>query len=272
MRVRSPIVEGIFYPDDSEGVLSFMRGIGLRHGRGDFARAILAPHGAWEISGSLAGAAFASAAGRVSRRCPSRIVLMGPIHNCEEEGVFLSNSHSFQTPLGDIPVDQEAVRWLEAYSPLVRVHDIPHLHEHSIEVLLPFVHFFFPGIPIVPILVGGERRQHVSVLGNALRAVFRPIVEDTLIVASFNLSADQGGGREQEHIDRCMRLFREGKMEKLRGAFDRGQIDGCGSAPVNALMKSGLLDGTRPSLASESLLNARDEQDRTVYYGAFSFV
>ncbi|MCL2191716.1 MAG: AmmeMemoRadiSam system protein B [Treponema sp.] len=243
--------------------------IGLKRGRGSQARAIIAPHGAWEISGNLAGAAFASAAGRNS---PSRVVVMGPIHSKLEEGVFLSTSHSFQTPLGDIPVDQEVSGWLESYSPLISMNDIPHLHEHSIEVLLPFVKYFFPQASIVPILMGGQKKEYTRVLADALHAVFTPIMEDTLLVVSFNMTMYPDNQAELEAIEECMRLFREGKQRNLHLAFESGRITGCGGSLVTALLQSTLVDGTRPCLASESLLKALGEQDKTVYYGAFSFV
>ena len=271
-RVRSPILDGIFYPGDSAGVLSYMRGIGLKRGRGGLARAIIAPHGAWEISGSLVGAAFASAAGRSGQKAPARVVVMGPIHSNREEGIFLSNSHSFQTPLGDISVDQEASRWLEAYSPFIKVDDIPHLHEHSIEVLLPFVKYFFPKTAIVPVLMEGQDRAYIDVLANALHAAFQPVLDDTLFVASFNLTVYPNNPAEQENIEEGMKLFREGRRKKLQTAFEDERIVGCGGALVTSLLRSTLLDGTRPCLASESLLKAQGEKDKTVYYGAFSFV
>ena len=271
-RIRSPIVDGLFYPEDSTGVLSYMREIGLRRGRGGQARAIIAPHGAWEISGSLAGAAFAAAAGRADMKTPSRVVIMGPIHNDLEEGIFLSTSHSFQTPLGDLLVDQEASGWLEAYSPLIMMDDIPHLHEHSIEVLLPFVKYFFPKATIVPILLGGQKEQNIHVLANALHAVFAPTMDDTLLAVSFNLTIYPDNPLEMESVEECMKLFRDGKRRTLQTAFRDNQIAGCGNALVTAMMQSTLLDGTRPCLASESLLSAKGEHDKTVYYGAFSFV
>jgi len=270
--VRSPIVDGLFYPEDSADVLMYMRSIGLKRGRGGPAKAIIAPHGAWEISGSLAGAAFASAAGRAEHGNLSRVVVMGPIHNNQDEGIFLSNSHSFQTPLGDILVDHEASSWIEAYSPRIKIYDIPHLQEHSIEVLLPFVKYFFPKASIVPILMGGQRKQDIRVLANALHAAFAPSMDDTLVAVSFNLTVYHDTPEELETIEECMSLFRDGKRRQLFTAFDDGQITGCGDALVTALMQSRLLDMTRPALASESLLSARGEQDKTVYYGAFSFV
>jgi len=271
-RVRSPIVDGLFYPQEKARVLSYMKSLGLERGKGGLARAIIAPHGAWEISGSLAGAAFASASGRTGRICPSRVVIMGPIHDNREKGLFLSDSHSFQTPLGDIPVDQQATEWLESYSPLFEENDIPHLHEHSIEVLLPFVKFCFPRAAIVPILMGRPRVQYTTILAKALRAVFTPEIEKTLFVVSFNLAKQADELAALDMAGQCVRFFREGRRSELCEALRGGKIAGCGDALVTALLQSGLVDTALPRLASDSVVSTRGEEGKTVCYGAFSFV
>jgi AmmeMemoRadiSam system protein B len=271
-RVRSPMVDGLFYPEEKAAALAYMRSIGLQKGKGGLAQAIIAPHGAWEISGSLAGAAFASAAGRTGRRSPSRVVIMGPIHDNREKGLFLSDSHSFQTPLGEIPVDQQATEWLETYSSHFEEDDIPHLHEHSIEVLLPFVKFFFPHVPIVPVLMGGAREKYITTLAHALRAVFEPVMDETLFVLSFNLAVHSAEAAALDMAGECIKLFNEGRYDELSSSLKNGRIASCGGALVAALLQSGLLDETRPALASESLLSAQGDRDKTVYYGAFSFV
>ena len=270
LRTRSPIVDGLFYPEDEAGVLSCMQKIALKPGKGGIAKALIAPHGAWEISGILAGAAFAAAAGRTARYYPERVVVLGPIHEHYEEGIFLTNSHSFQTPLGEIPVDQEGCEWLASYSPLIRVNDIPHLKEHSIEVLLPFVKYCFPDSAIVPILMRGERKQHIRVLANALRAAFMPEMENTLLIVSCNIAAHSGktGAAKARN---CMRLLGEGNHEMLCNALNEGQINGCGWPLILSLLQSGLVDGDYLYPASDILLSARGDDKKTVYYGAFAF-
>jgi len=271
-RVRSPIMDGLFYPEDMTDVLAYMHDNGLKRGKGGLARAIIAPHGAWEISGSLTGAAFAAAGGRTGKKSPSRVVIMGPIHDDQEKGLFLTNSHSFQTPLGDIPVDQEASGWLESYSPLFRVDDIPHLHEHSIEILLPFVKYYFPHAAIVPILMGRPQEYYISTLAHALRAIFEPLMDDTLLVISFNMAMHRGETAALDMADECLRLFREEKFGELCLAFQDGRIVSCGGALFAALLQSGLIDTARPCIPDESLLSARGEQGGIAYYSAFSFV
>ena len=275
--VRSPIVDGLFYPENSAEVLSFIQGTGLEQGKGGMAKAIIAPHGAWEISGSLAAAAFDAAGGRnrkinlTGSKKPLRVVILGPIHEVTEEGIFLTNSSSFQTPLGDIPVDREASEWVESYSPLIRVNDIPHLYEHSIEVLLPFVKYCFPKAAIVPVLMGGKKKQHIKVLANALKAVFAPEMENTLIIVSFNMTLQSGEKAAADMAVECMRLFRERDCKKIYEAFQDGKISGCGSALVSSLLQSGLTDTARPRPASDLMLNTKGEKGKTVYYGAFAF-
>ena len=270
-RVRSSVVDGLFYPEDVAGVLAYMRKIGLKRGKGGQARAIIAPHGAWEFSGSLVGAAFSLAGGRTGRDYPSRVVIMGPIHDKRAEGLFLSNSDSFRTPLGDLPVDLETVEALESCSPFFQIDDIPHLQEHSIEVLLPFVKYCFPEASIVPILMGKPHKPLVSTLSQSLRNVLTHEMENTLLVVSFNMVVNQG---EEEALDmawECQNLLEEGKCAELCKILQNGRITSCGGGLVTALLQSGLVDTMNPRLASSSLQSALGENGRTVYYGAFSF-
>jgi AmmeMemoRadiSam system protein B len=173
--------------------------------------------------------------------------------------------------LGDILVDQEASGWIESYNPLFEVNDIPHLYEHSIEVLLPFVKYCFPRAQIVPILMGQPRKRNIAILARALRAAFEPVIDDTLFIISFNLAIHSGETAALDMAGECLRLFKEGRCDELCQALQDGRIASCGGALVAALLQSGLMDTARPCLASESLLSAWDEQERTVYYSAFAF-
>ena len=270
-RIRCPVADGVFYPEDSTGVLAFIKGIGLKRGKGGQARAVIAPHGAWSVSGKLAGTAFADAAGRYGENAPSRVVIMGPIHDKREKGLFLTNSHSFITPLGGLPVDVEYTDRLELYSPLFQVDDIPHLQEHSIEVLLPFVKYCFPHTAIVPILMGKPNETLIHTLACALRDIFSPVMEDTLLVVSFNMTEYKGEEEALNMAWECLRLFNEGRSADLCKALQNGWIISCGGALVAALLQSGLVDTDHPRPVSLSLERVFGEKGRTVYYNALSF-
>jgi AmmeMemoRadiSam system protein B len=269
-RIRFPVVGELFYPADRTEALSSIRSYGLKQGRGGDARAIIAPHGAWNLSGSLAAAAFTSAAGRTGNKNPSRVVLLGPIHDRREEGLFLSNSHYFQTPLGNIRVDLETSEELEGRSPFFEINDIPHLREHSIEVLLPFIKYCFPGAEIVPVLMGRPRLALIFALAEALKTVFAPDAEDTLFVVSCNLSMAPGEAEARSLADSCVRLFAEKNGAALAAAVVEGRLNVCGGGLVAGLLHSGLLNGMEMLPLQPRPLGISSDGN-IVCYGAFSF-
>ncbi|MDR3138857.1 MAG: AmmeMemoRadiSam system protein B [Treponema sp.] len=267
-KIRSPVVEGLFYPDEKQELDSRLRSFGFETGKGGNAAAVIAPHGAWDISGAIAGAAFSAAGGRYGAL--SSVVILGAIHNSEEEGLFLSDSDYFETPLGNIPVDLELSRELAARGTFFEVNDIPHLREHSIEVLLPFIAYFFPAVPIVPVLMGGFRFSLISALARALRGVLAPRLGETLLVISSNLSKNKNDACSHAQAEEYISLLQRGEKEFTAGIYN-GRISACGSALVASLLKSGLFPDKKARLVSPPLLRTLEEDGQFIYYGAISF-
>jgi AmmeMemoRadiSam system protein B len=266
------MVAGLFYPDEGLAVEDKLRSFGLEKDRGGAATAIIAPHGAWDISGAVAGRAFSAAAGRTSLGSPvSLVVLLGCLHDAAAEGLFLSDSHYFETPLGNLPVNAELCEELGSCSTLFEVNDIPHLREHTLEVLLPLVKFCFPQAAIVPILMGGSRPSLISVLARALRIVFEPLMGETLIVVSANLSKNTDEGTSRSQAEECVRLLEAGETGRFISSLYNGRISICGGGVVAALLESGLLAGKAGKLVSGPLIKAIGEENKSVYYGGIAF-
>ncbi|MDR1277496.1 MAG: AmmeMemoRadiSam system protein B, partial [Treponema sp.] len=203
-KVRSPMVGGMFYPEDDTEARARISGFGVKRKTGGHAGAIVAPHGAWDISGKIAGDAFFAAGGRFSPgggAGVSRVVALGPIHGAVGPGVFLSDSDYFETPLGRLPVDLRMGDEILSRDSRFELNDIPHLREHSLEVLLPFIKYCFPETSIVPILMGGSQPALISALAAVLRTVFEPLMSDTLLVVSCNLSVNNDAGRAKTQAE-----------------------------------------------------------------------
>jgi len=268
-RVRSPIGAGIFYPEERKDVLEYLKSFELEEGNGGFAQAIIAPHGAWNYSGKLAAGAFLSAMGR----CMSikRVVILGPCHDKRENGLFLSNSHSFHTPLGNIPVDQSITEELEFRGSSFEINDIPHLSEHSIEILLPFVKYCFPQASIVPILMGQPKAKYIYDLAQSLKTVITPVLEETLIVVSCNLSCDNDRNTARFLAEETVNLFAEKNSPALASAILNGKLNSCGGALVAGLFESGLLDRTRTCSVADNMVSAVGSENNTVYYSELSY-
>jgi AmmeMemoRadiSam system protein B len=267
-KIRSPVVGGLFYPDEKEELETRLRSFGFEAGKGGNAAAVIAPHGAWGISGAIAGAAFSAAGSR--HKALSRVVILGTIHNPKEEGLFLSDSDYFETPLGNIPVDSELNRELAACSTLFEFNDIPHLREHSLEVLLPFIKYFFPGASIVPVLMGGCRVALIAALARALHRVLAPRLGEILPVVSCNLSKNKDDACSRLQAEECIQLLQKGEREFIAGIYN-GRISACGSALAASLLKSGLFPDKKARLVSGPLVRTREEDGHFIYYGAISF-
>src|SRR5205814_10244184 len=82
-----------------------------------------------------------------------RVVLAGPAHRVYVTGAAVSSAKAFDSPLGAVPIDREAIeRLLEL--PFVEVSDAAHAREHSLEVHLPFLQTVLGDFSLVPVVVG----------------------------------------------------------------------------------------------------------------------
>jgi AmmeMemoRadiSam system protein B len=266
-RIRSPVVAGLYYPEYKKEMLELIRAFGLEAGYGGCAQAIIVPHGSWGLSGELSATAFSSATGRSNS--VNRVVILGPIHDKRERGVFLSNSHFFHTPIGNIRVDTETTEELEFAGEYLEINDIPHLGEHSIEILLPFVKYCFPYASIVPILMGQPERKYIKDLSTALKNVITPVLDETLLVVSCNLSNNNDKTMARNQAQECFDLFAGKDAPSLISAILDGRLNPCGGALVASLLESGLVD--KKNCHAGDMLSANSMEDNTVFYSAFSF-
>ncbi|MDR2747952.1 MAG: AmmeMemoRadiSam system protein B [Treponema sp.] len=272
-KVRSPVVAGLFYPEEKQAAESQLRSLGVKKGSGTNALAIVAPHAAWDLSGKVAAAAFSPAPGMGEPRNEhvTRVVILGPIHAFGEEGVFFTDSGFFKTPLGRIPVDMELNEELASCSTYFEINDIPHLKEHSVEVLLPFVKFCFPQASIVPILIGGIKPSRISALARALRIVLEPLMENTLLVMSTGLSKSHDEKTAIAQAGEFTRLLREKDQETLTAEIYDRRLSACGGALTAAVLQSGLLNNTRTSVVPDIPVIARGDEGQIVCYGVVYF-
>jgi AmmeMemoRadiSam system protein B/AmmeMemoRadiSam system protein A len=258
--VRSPAVAGLFYPGnqielarDVLGMLEQTRDGPLAPG---FPKALIVPHAGYIYSGQVAANAFAllrPAAGIVKR-----VVLLGPCHRVAVSGLALPGAAAFETPLGTIPIDEDAIR---AVADLPQVVNFPatHAREHSLEVQLPFLQQVLREFKLVPLVVGAATAEQVAEVIERLWGG-----PETLFVLSSDLSHYRPYDSAREIDGRTIQAILD-----FRTDIDHEQA--CGATPVTGF----LVAAKRRGLAIE-LLDARNSgdtaggRDRVVGYASFA--
>ena len=141
-----------------------------------------------------------------------RAVVIGPSHYMRFDGLAAPSHAAFATPVGDLPVEAEAIAELVA-ADLARIDDAPHGPEHAIEVELPFLRAVLGAIPVVPLLSGDADPERLAA---AIAQLWRP---DTLLVVSTDLSHFEPYASACDHDARTAAAI-EALDEAAIGLFD----------------------------------------------------
>jgi AmmeMemoRadiSam system protein B len=192
------------------------------------------------------------------RETVKRVVLLGPAHFVPVAGLAACHADVFETPLGDVEIDSEALERALAL-PQVEWLDAAHAGEHSLEVHVPFLQTVLSDFRLVPLLVGSASIDEVAEVVELLWGG-----PETVFVVSSDLS-------HFHDYETARRLDRETsdsiellKFDELRG--DRA----CGYRPI-----AGLLRVARDRGLGARAIDLRSSGDtaggraRVVGYGAY---
>ncbi len=156
---------------------------------------IIAPHIDISVGSKVYGKVYKEIRGKRYKR----VIILGVGHQMTE-GLFCLTEKDFETPLGVVENDKEAVRRLKEVSKdLISKDDFAHKSEHSIEFQLIFLqHLLSSAFKIIPILCGSvkleiseyTRSSYLERVKDFIRELSSIIQEEkeTLIVAGMDLS------------------------------------------------------------------------------------
>lgn len=198
-------------------------------------KVLVVPHAGYVYSGPVAAHAYALLA--PWRDTVQRVVLLGPTHRVPVRGLAVPEAAAFfDTPLGPVPVDREALAAL-AGLPQVVASDAVHAEEHALEVQLPFVQTVLGRFTLVPLAVGRAAPGEVAEVLECLWGG-----DETLIVISTDLSHylshAQARRVDADTIARVLRL----------DAAALNHEEACGATPLAAALQAARRHGLRPRL------------------------
>ena len=273
---REPAVAGEFYPAEPARLESAVRGFlsDALPPRGEPPIALVLPHAGYIFSGQIAADGWRQA----MTGTYDLVVLLGTNHTVPEfRGVSIYAGPGFRTPLGVAEVDTRLASDLIAADPEFVFDPAPHLREHSIEVQVPFVQVAFPGVKILPAIVGRPDPDLCERFGKALaRAVGSRKV---LVVASSDLSHypayDDARSSDASILTAIASLDASALRRAIGVEMRKGRPNletcACGEAPILAAIAAAkALGATRGVVVSRA--NSGDtavgNRERVVGYGA----
>ena len=200
----------------------------------------IVPHAGWMCSGGITGHALKALADRTD---PETVVLIGAVHSTRCRRAALYDRGAWETPLGEIAVDETLADWIaEDEGELDRDREA-HSAEHSLEVQVPFVQRLFPNAKILPIMVPPSdmsARIGGSIGRKIAAADVRVIIVGTSDLTHYGPSygmTSQGAGQEgldwaknvndRSMIDRILAMDAEGIVSEAtqhRNACGGGAI------------------------------------------------
>lgn len=256
---RAAAVAGMFYTADPAQLHHEVQSmLATAEVRPSSPKALIVPHAGYIYSGPVAASAYAQL--KNARDRITRVIVLGPSHRVPLSGLATSSADYFETPLGKIRLDREAINMV-ASLPQVREFDLTHQQEHSLEVQLPFLQEVLDDFSLVPLVVGDATAEEV---GEVLEQLWGG--DETLIVISSDLSHyhDYQTAQAIDH-NTC------NAIENLNAdAIHYDQA--CGRNPVTGLLLAAKNHGLKATTLD--LRNSGDtagDKSRVVGYGAWSF-
>jgi AmmeMemoRadiSam system protein B len=235
--IRPSPIAGQWYPGDAKSLASsvdrYIQQAVLPELKGEVV-AIVTPHAGHIYSGPVAGYAFATLRGLK----PDLVAVISPMHYPYNEPLITTAHAAYETPLGIVPVDTEAVQTLDemlvnelGYG-LTRVR---HDREHSLEIELPFLQRVIESeFKLLPVMVRDQSRRVTQTLGQCLAKTLHG--RNALLVASTDLShfyPERIANELDETMLQCIASF---DPEAVIRAEEEGRGYACGRGALAAVL------------------------------------
>jgi MEMO1 family protein len=221
---------------------------------------IIAPHAGHIYSGQTAGKAYALLAAYAAQI--RRVVMFGPAHRVYFKGIALPGAGSFETPLGEMPLDTLGLATI-ADLPFINTRPDAHAQEHCLEVHVPFLQRSLPNATLVPLLVGDTPHEAVAQVMQRLWGD-----SETIFVISTDLS--------HFHTYDQANTIDSATCEKIL-AFDASlnHDQACGATPVNGALQLAKQRGLRITQigrlnSGDTAGNTPEGRQRVVGYASFA--
>lgn len=197
--IREMVGEEIYYPGDPDVLRPMLqRAILDSDTQPAAARVVIAPFGGYRFTLPYLGMSMRAC----SLARPEVAIVLAPPNDDDTAQALLPEAEAFATPFGTLPVEKELAGHLARISDLFEYDEFAHLANHSIELLLPPLHYLFGPIPIVPILLGRVDIDRIPDIAEAIAAASKSVSTITILGANLSgfASLEESDGRSRQIV------------------------------------------------------------------------
>ncbi|HLY59959.1 MAG TPA: AmmeMemoRadiSam system protein B [Terriglobia bacterium] len=262
--IRPAVVAGRFYPAQPEVLkrdLENYLGGAAGEQKIEGALGCVVPHAGFVYSGHVAGAVY--------QRLPARssYIILCPNHTGQGAPLAMMSSGAWQTPLGEVPIDQSLAAVMGNSCHLLTDDALAHSQEHSLEVQLPFLQHQVKDFRFVPVAVGVGNFAALEFLGHCVAHAVEIATKPVMIIASSDMNHYEPDGitriKDRRAIERILALDPQGLHDVVR----KEKISMCGYGPTIAMLAAVLELGAKKAELVKYATSADASGDRGAVVG-----
>ena len=246
---RPSYVAGSFYPGDKSSLQKMIEKY-IEEAKKDIDFidegknvGMLCPHAGYVYSGKTQAHSYYY----MSSSPPETFVILGPNHTGLGLPVALMDKGSWETPFGEIKINEELASKIVENSGFVGVDSAAHKYEHSIEVQLPFLQYTKKDATFVPICMGIQDKETAVEIG---KAIAKSSKEPLGVIASsdlvhygsrFGYNPLRGGKEEtlswiKKNDMEILKMAENFDIDGLYNFIDSKDYTTCGYGPLSAML------------------------------------
>jgi AmmeMemoRadiSam system protein B len=172
------------------------------------------------------------------------IVIINPNHTGIGKEIAFDSNDFWETPLGQVAIDKEFGESLS-----IAVSDVEQKHEHSGEVMVPFLQYFINyNYKIAPITLSNQTYKNAKLLAEKLYISAKKLNRKILLIASSDfshfLTPDEGKEKDAFVLEHIITL----ESEAIEKVIRKKNISVCGFGPIMTLIEYSKLVSPEPKV------------------------
>ena len=231
---------------------------------------MIVPHGAFIFSGAISANAFHE----ITSRNIDTFILIGPDHKGIGKRISVLSEGYWQTPLGDILIDNIITNDLKKSCDFIQEDERAHQIEHSLELQIPFIQYSSRNsFTIVPLLLRDQDIQTSILLGNLIAKFISR--KNAIIIASSCLNHYESNLTTYQKDFQMIKSIESLNIESFYQSLMNLKASVCGYGAIASLMRAVQILGSKKGELLRYATSGdvtSDNKNTVVGYASIAFV